>query len=305
MSFATAAGQQNYSGTFIPEIWSPRLLQKFYEGTCLNEICNTDYEGEIKTGGDKVIVRTVPTIAIKDYVKGQKLDFQIPTPEKKEMLIDSGKYWAFVLDKVDAKQMDIPAIDRWTEDAANQMKIAIERAIFAAMYSYANAYNKGATAGKITGDFNLGAAGSPLAITKDNVLDTLVDAGTVLDDQNTPNEDRWMLIPGWVAGMIKKSDLKDASMTGDGKSLLRNGRLGMIDRWTLYSSNLLATGTDTVKVFNAIFGHKSATSFATQLTETGQGDNPFGFGTLVKGLQVYGWKVFQDANLGHLYIKKG
>jgi hypothetical protein len=31
-----------------------------------------------------------------------------------------------------------------------------------------------------------------------------------------------------MIGTIKKSDLKDASLTGDGVSVLRNGRVGMI-----------------------------------------------------------------------------
>jgi len=32
-----------YSGTFIPTLWSKKLLVKFYEQTMLSEICNTDY----------------------------------------------------------------------------------------------------------------------------------------------------------------------------------------------------------------------------------------------------------------------
>ena len=34
-----------YSGTFIPTLWSKKLLVKFYEQTMLSEITNTDYEG--------------------------------------------------------------------------------------------------------------------------------------------------------------------------------------------------------------------------------------------------------------------
>ena len=33
------------SGTFIPEIWSSKLLRKFYDATILAAIANTDYEG--------------------------------------------------------------------------------------------------------------------------------------------------------------------------------------------------------------------------------------------------------------------
>jgi len=56
-----------YSGTFIPVLWSTKLIEKFYASTVLAAISNTDYEGEIKNKGDKVIIRTKPTITIKDY----------------------------------------------------------------------------------------------------------------------------------------------------------------------------------------------------------------------------------------------
>ena len=45
------AGYVDYSSTgatgnkFIPQIWSGKLIEKFYPQTCLSEIANTDYEG--------------------------------------------------------------------------------------------------------------------------------------------------------------------------------------------------------------------------------------------------------------------
>jgi hypothetical protein len=33
-----------YSGTFIPTLWSKKLLVKFYEQTMLTEVTNTDYK---------------------------------------------------------------------------------------------------------------------------------------------------------------------------------------------------------------------------------------------------------------------
>lgn len=32
-----------YSGTFIPTLWTKKLLVQFYANTMLSEICNTDY----------------------------------------------------------------------------------------------------------------------------------------------------------------------------------------------------------------------------------------------------------------------
>ena len=39
----SAAGYPAYSGTFIPEIWSGKLVEKFYDATVFGDIANTDY----------------------------------------------------------------------------------------------------------------------------------------------------------------------------------------------------------------------------------------------------------------------
>lgn len=43
MAYPTVAGHPDYSGTFIPEIWSRKLIDKYYDSTVLSQISNTDY----------------------------------------------------------------------------------------------------------------------------------------------------------------------------------------------------------------------------------------------------------------------
>jgi len=45
MAYPVANGTVSYSGTYIPEVWAAKLLVKFYEGTALSEVANTEYEG--------------------------------------------------------------------------------------------------------------------------------------------------------------------------------------------------------------------------------------------------------------------
>lgn len=299
-----AAGTPQYSGNFIPEIWSGKLLVKFYAATVLAAITNTDYEGEIKDVGDKVIIRTVPDITIRDYSKNQTLQIERPDSTPDELLIDKAKYFNFICDDIDKHQTDIALMDSWSKDASQQMKITVDTGFLGDVYSDAHASNKGATAGAISSSFNLGAAGSPLQITKANILDFIVDTGTVLDEQNVPAEDRWMVLPAWMCGMILKSDLKDASLSGDGTSMLRNGRIGIIDRFEIFNSNLLDTTTDTYLVYHAMAGHKSAISFAAQMTKMESLRAESTFGTLVRGLNVYGYKVLKPESLCDLYVYK-
>ena len=152
MTIAAAAGTPQYSGTFIPEIWSGKLLVKFYEATVIAAITNTDYEGEIKDQGDKVIIRTVPDIVIRNYTKGQSLQIQRPEAPNKEFSIDRAKYFNFICDDIDRHQTDIKLMDSWARDASQQMKIAVDTDFLSDVYADADSDNKGATAGKISGD---------------------------------------------------------------------------------------------------------------------------------------------------------
>ena len=294
MAFGTSSGHPSYTGNFIPEIWSGKLVENFYDATVLAAISNTDYEGEIKSHGDTVNIRTTPEVTIRDYVKGQTLTVEQPDKPKLQLLIYKGKYFAAVEDDVDKVQADINLMDAWTRDASERMKIQIDTDVLTNILTGINASNKGATAGAISGDINLGVTSTPVAVSATNVLSYIVDLGTVLDEANCPESDRFLVIPAKMAGYIKKSDLKDASLSGDGVSIMRNGRLGMIDRFTLYMShNLYKSGSE----FNLIAGHKMGLTFATQMTNMETLRSTTTFGDIVRGLQVYGYKVVKPEAL--------
>ncbi len=288
MGFPVSAGRPNYSGNFIPEIWSGKLIENFYDATVLAAISNTNYEGEIRRMGDTVNIRTTPEITIKTYVKGQTLSVENPDKPKIQLVIDKGEYFACIEDDVDKVQADINLMDTWSKDASERMKIKIDQRVLTDILPDISADNKGATAGRISNNIDLGTTGSPIAVTKTNVLEYIVDIGTVLDEANAPESDRFIIIPAKMAGLIKKSDLKDASLTGDSVSVLRNGRLGMIDRFTVYMSHNLSVSSGK---FSIIAGHKMGFTFASQMTEMETIRSESTFGNIIRGLQVYGYKV--------------
>jgi hypothetical protein len=303
MAYAVSPGRPNYSGNFIPEIWAGKLIENFYDATVLAAISNTDYEGEIRQFGDTVNIRTTPEITIRDYVKGQTLTVESPEKPKIQLVIDKGEYFACVEDDVDKIQSDINLMDAWSKDASERMKIKIDTRVLTDILPDIASTNKGATAGRISGSFNLGTTASPVSVTSTNVIDLLVDLGTVLDEANAPEQDRFVVIPAKMAGLIKKSDLKDASLSGDSTSILRNGRLGMIDRFTVYvSHNLSRSGTGSGTKYNIIAGHKMGLTFASQMTNMETIRSETTFGSIVRGLQVYGYKVVKPEALATAVI---
>ncbi len=262
------------------------------------------YDGEIKAFGDKVNIRTTPELTIRDYQKGMQLQVERPDKPKLTLNIDQGDYFAAVEDDVDKIQSDINLMDAWARDASEKMKIKIDAKVLTGFLASISAGNLGATAGRISGNINLGATGAPVQVTKTNIVDYIVDLGTVLDEANAPESNRWLVIPAWIAGMIKKSDVKDASLTGDSQTPLRNGRLGMIDRFEVYvSHNLNRVVDSTYPCFSVIAGHKMGLTFASQMTEMETLRAESTFGSIVRGLQVYGYAVVKPEALARLYCR--
>lgn len=304
-----ASGFPQNSGTLIPEIWSGKLLTKFYAATALAEIANTDYEGEISSQGSKVNIRTTPDIDVKEYVKGQPLNYQTPETDLRELLIDRALYYGVHVDDIDKFQADVNFIDAWTGDAAKQVKIRQERLVYADIYADAAPENAGATAGKESGSLNMGTLAAPKVLSAATIIQFLVDVGTVLDEQNVPDEDRWIVLPWNMINMVKTSELKDASLSGDQTSILRNGRVGRIDRLTLYGSNLVERFTNASdsnsNCWNVIAGHKQGLTWAAQFTKTETVRAETTFGDFIRGLCVYGYEVLKPDCIVHAIAKRG
>jgi hypothetical protein len=308
---ASAAPNPPYSGIYIPQIWSSKLVEKFYDATVLAAIANTDYEGEIQSYGDTVNIRTRPDVAIRDYAPDQALEVERPSGNMVQLLIDQGHYFNCILDDVYKVQADIDLMNIWAEDASEQMKIKVDTNVLAALPTTVAAANRGLTAGRISGDINLGVTGTPVPVVPRgatagdvNIVDLILDLGQTLDEQNIPETNRFLIVPSWASSMIKKSELRDASLTGDGVSMLRNGRIGTIDRFTVYASNLLPNPGAAGEHF-MIAGSPVGMTFAAQMTEMETLRAQSTFGTLMRGLMVYGFETIKDVALASAVVAKG
>lgn len=157
-----------------------------------------------------------------------------------------------------------------------------------------------------------------------SIIDFIIDCGLVLDEQRCPETGRWIVLPAWAAAMIKRSAFQQAYLTGDSVSIARNGRLGMIDRFTVYVSNLLPIGTTGVPTagtagatssgtlgfattldtgeYAVYFGHSMGLTFASQMTKVETLRSESTFGTLMRGLQVWGFSVINGVLVGYAVV---
>lgn len=322
--YSGSAPSPAYAGVFIPTIWAGKFVEKFYDATVLAAISNTDYEGEIRNMGDTVKIRTRPSISIANYSANQALVVTRPSAPSVDLNIDRGKYFNTVLDDVMEVQSDSDLLSLWADDASEQMKISVDTDAlgFTLINTGTVAANKGNTAGRLSANIRLGITTSPTFVNviaqgvgdgstnllDKAIIDHIVDMGQVLDEQNIPENGRFLLIPAWVASMIKKSELRDASISGDGTSMLRNGRLGVVDRFTIYVSNLLPAGVAgglAAGEFAIYAGHKNGLTFASQMTKLETLRSESTFGTLLRGLQVFGLGVVDGTCLVTSVIARG
>jgi len=306
---ARASGLPDYgpSGTinYDPVLYSGKLVEKFYKSTVFGEIASTDYEGEIAGYGAQVVIRTIPDVIVSDYVVGAGLGQQYPTSNSTNLTINRAKSFAVALTTVDARQADVDMADIFANDGSIQLRIAADADVLTTIPAEVATANQGTHAGADSGSINLGDSTTPVIITPTNVTNFLVDCGTVLDEQNVPDEGRWFVAPPWFMGALKKSDLRIASLSGDGVSILRNGKVGEVDRFTLYQSRNLLTQTSPGPASYCMFGHSAGLTFAAQIVENEMITNPNDFGYIIRGLMVYGFNVIDGQYVGTAVVARG
>ena len=231
------------------------------------------WEGELSSKGGKVKIRVRPNVAVVDYPTGGDINYQDLNDNFIELLIDKAKLTAFIVDDIDAAQADIKIVNEATIEAGEQMKIAIDTEVLGGIYTGASSQ-------------------VPVqAVTKANVVNWLMTAGTELDQLNIPSEGRWVVVPPWIAQMIKEAPgLADASASGDSVSSLRNGRVGTVDRFAIHVSNNLTTTVGGTQ-WECIAGTKTFASFASQYTKTETLRLQNRIGDAIRSLNVYGFGV--------------
>ena len=278
-SFSFASGEQH----FIPEVFSKKLQAKFYAQTMLSEVTTNEYEGEISGLGNKVNIRSVPAVTVADY--SGSLSYADVTSGTIELNIDKAKSYAFKVDDILREQADIDFMNEAANDAAQNMKIAIEQDVFANV-----------AAGSSLTDVNASSAN----VTASNILGFILDAGQTLDENNIPEDGRYMIISPAAATLLKQSELRQAYLTGDNVSPLRNGFIGTVDRFNMYVSNNLVTASG---VTSGLYGHPKAIAYASQMTNTESVRLESSFGDGVRGLAVYGYKVVLPTAIGEFKLK--
>lgn len=261
--------------TFIPEIWSARLLEKLSNELVYGNLVNRDYEGEISQAGDTVHINSFGAITIKKYTKNGEIEApEELTTDEQTLKIDQSQYFNFGLDDVDKAQA-----------MGGLMEAALDRASYG-LSSVADKYIASQMAKEGTA---INEDTSPITLTAANIYQAMVEIKVAMDKLNIPQQGRYVVVPPEVEGLLLLEDRFVATGGSAAEGILANGYIGKVAGLDVYTSNNVPNTTGTK--YKIVATNRSTTTYAEQVLHTEAYRVEKGFKDAIKGLHVYGAKV--------------
>ncbi len=306
-----AEGSNSNFGTstnFLPAIYSKKVLNFFRKASVAEAITNTDYAGEISGYGDSVKVIKEPVITVYKYERGADVTETALTDTEISLVVDTANAFKFVVDDIETSMSHVNFKEVAASSAAYALRDAFDAGVLAAAFAGLSASGPNHvlgddddTTGTTVGVYDEANKSINLAI--NDPLDVLAHMAKLLDEQNVPEEGRWVVAPPSFYEQLSKSGSKLLSVDFNaGQGSIRNGLVtsGKLRGFSMYKSNNIApTSTADGKI---LAGHMSAICTAQTITSTEVIRDPDSFGDICRGLHVYGVKVLRpEALVGAFY----
>lgn len=276
---------------FIPVIWSSRLLKHLDMNLVFKSLVNTDYEGEIKNYGDTVRVNQIGNIEVKNWAKTQNVEPQDLDSTQAILTIDQARYYAFQVYDADAAQANVNLMDAAMERAAYSLAKDIDTFI-AGKYKEAG----------IKLDNGYTVVSGEASTSEITAYDLIVEISSKFDEKNVPDSGRWLVIPPWFHAMLLKSDEYKMAV----ENYKTTGVIPRVAGIQILKSNNLQTKTESNTLYHYLMGGTNmAISFAMQVQTTEAMRSASNFADVVRGLVLYGAKVFYPEALVSVKVKRG
>ena len=302
MAFGSAGGYSNLpQGNFTPQIFSQKVQKFFRRASVVEDITNTDYAGEIENFGDTVKIIKEPIITVQDYARGTAVSTQDLADDQFTLVVDQGSYFAFKVDDIEERQSHVNFEALATSSGAYSLKKSYDFNILKFIYDNAST------------DSSTGTDGSPATggTDGDTLANIVSKAKTILDKNDVPEENRWLVAPPkfYENLRIAGGKLMDQSVMNDAsQSQIRNGLV--TDRplfgFNMYTTNAIVNGgagSDASHTFGTasgstehifLYGHMSAVATVNHIAKTELIRDPDSFADVVRGLHIYGRKILRD-----------
>ena len=306
-----AEGSNSNFGTstnFLPAIYSKKVLNFFRKASVAEAITNTDYAGEISGYGDSVKVIKEPVITVYQYERGADVTETALTDTEISLVVDTANAFKFVVDDIETSMSHVNFKEVAASSAAYALRDAFDAGVIAAAFAGLSASGPNHilgddddTTGTVVGTYD--EANKSINLLINDPLDVLAHMARLLDEQNVPEEGRWVVAPPTFYEQLSQSGSKLLSVDFNaGTGSIRNGLVtsGKLRGFSMYkSNNIAATSAADGKI---LAGHMSAICTAQTITSTEVIRDPDSFGDICRGLHVYGVKVLRpEALVGAFY----
>jgi hypothetical protein len=277
---------------FIPKLWAAAVQVPYQKALVFGQptVVNTKYEGQIKQQGNSVQVTSIGDPTISDYDKTTDLNTEDLSDTSATLNIDQGKYFSFRVNDVDAVQaagdFRSPATDR----AGFLMADKVDQYI-ASLHTAALAANK-------LGQVHVMNRNGTTTTGQTVAFEVLLTLEEKLNEASVPQDGRYVTVfPQFMSALIRDERFIKAANSADGGSTLRNGFIGRALGFDVLLTNNAPTITGAAGGRVVQAGIPDAISFADQITETEALRDQKRFADIVRGLNVFGAKVFRPEGI--------
>lgn len=273
---------------FIPEVWSARLLKHLDKRHVFAKLVNREYEGDIRNVGDTVRISQIGDVTVQTYTKNSTI--QPPeelTASQLTLTVDQAIYFNFAVDDIEAAQANVRIMDAAMERAAYAMADTTDRFIADFVTQAGITIDDGADGALVVDGTNVKA------------YDLLVDIAMILEQNNVPAADRWIVIPPWFMGQLLKDE---RLMKVDYRNMIETGEIPGIVGLKVFVSNNVKYD-DELGAHLAMAGVPFAIAYVEKVIKMEAYRPQDRFADAVKGLMVYGGKVLYPEALAKVVIK--
>jgi hypothetical protein len=300
---------------FRPEIWSRVILAALQKNLVYGSpmVVNDDYDGEIAGPGDAVHITQFGDPTISTYTPGQgSITYQSLIDAGLTLYINQAKSFSFAIDDVDRRQAagDMQA---YLEGRAAYQMANVADSFIASLYT-------GTASGNVLGSsgspltplpFSMSAGGStntPLHVA-DFFTQVLEPAKVILDQNNVPDDDRYMICPPWAVSLISQTEnfIRVTDMQGNASQVFQRGFEGQVSGFNILKSNNVpqpVAGGAGTGVWALQFGHPMGITYGEQITETEALRLQDQIADGVRGLHVYGALMTRPDVVGVAYVQR-
>jgi len=269
---------------FNPTRLAGQVLRELRMRLVVANIVNRNYEGEIEGPEDTVDILELGSLTVGDYDPSSGITVQTePTAETTALSMEQNKYFAFIADLADNAEAYAEIFQQ--EGVADLLREAQKYVL-----------------GKYTEAQNSNQVAYDPA--NDDIEEKIADAGENLDEEEVPEDGRWIVLPPTEVRAIE--DKMSARDTPAGDDAIRAGYQGGFRGFDVYkapSNHFTTTGTSPAYL-HAMYGHSIAITYADAVLNTRVQESERYFGQQVDGLHVGGAKVVRPEAAGDFRIKQ-